>query len=117
MIKADKDIHFDDIEAIFFLSATSAPPTAQASLIPLDGDFLMVSTAPTFCQKPMDPRKTWDDYLKVANAVNGMDMAGDTRNPATVPASPKARSQAVYWWLCQLPPPTCKPRATSRFIL
>lgn len=47
-------------------------------LITVDGDFQMMYYRRDILEKiGMEPPRTWDEYMKVAEAMNGMDMNGD----------------------------------------
>src|SRR5258708_9747523 len=112
MIKADKDIQWDDVEPFF--RNYSATYSGKTYLIPLDGDFLMVYYRTDVLEKAgLKPPKTWDEYLTVAKAVNGTDMAGDGK-PSYGSCISKARNQQSYWWLWSVAAPYLQTNGTSQ---
>ena len=111
-IKADKDIQWDDIEPFF--RNFSANYGGHTYMIPLDGDFLMVYYRTDVLKKAgLQPPKTWADYLAIAKAVNGTDMAGDGK-PSYGSCISKARSQQSYWWLWAIAAPYLQTQGTGQ---
>jgi multiple sugar transport system substrate-binding protein len=96
-IAADPNIAWDDI-APFFRDFSS---TYQGSTytIPLDGDFHMAYyRTDVLAELGLDAPKTWDDYLAVAEAANGMDMNGDGEGDYGSCIA-KTRAGQSYWFI------------------
>ncbi|MEP7288978.1 MAG: extracellular solute-binding protein [Chloroflexota bacterium] len=111
-IKADKDIQWDDIQPFF--RNFSASYGGHTYMVPLDGDFLMVYYRIDVLKKNnLEPPKTWADYLAVAKAVNGQDMAGDGK-PSYGSCISKKRSGQSYWWLWAIAAPYLQTKGTSQ---
>src|SRR5258708_4005937 len=111
-IKADKDIQWDDVEP--FQRNVSTAYGGKTYVVPLDGDCLMVYYRTDVLEKnKLQPPKTWDDYLAVAKAVNGQDMAGDGK-PSYGSCISKARNQQSYWWLWSIAAPYLQTQGTSQ---
>jgi multiple sugar transport system substrate-binding protein len=84
--------------------------------IPLDGDFHMVYYRTDVLEKlGMEPPKTWDDYLAIAKAANGMDMNGDGEGDYGSCIA-KARAQQSYWWILSIAAPYLQAQGTSQGI-
>lgn len=96
-VDADEDLRWDDV-AGFFREFSS---TYEGSIytIPLDGDFQMVYYRLDVLEElGLDPPKTWDDYLAIAEAANGMDMNGDG-DADYGSCIGKARGEQAYWFI------------------
>ena len=96
----DEQIQWDDI-APFFRDFSS---TYGGSIytIPLDGDFQMVYTRTDVLNElGMDPPETWDDYLAIAEAANGMDMNGDGEGDYGSCIAKKRNAQS-YWMISSI---------------
>ena len=75
-IAKDDKINFDDIAPYF--REFNQKIGGSTYLITVDGDFQMLYYRRDILEKiGMDPPATWDDYMKVAEAMHGMDMNGD----------------------------------------
>ncbi len=112
MVKADKDIKWDDIEPFF--RNYSATYAGHTYMVPLDGDFLMVYYRIDVLKKAgLKPPTTWAEYLADAKAVNGTDMAGDGK-PSYGSCISKARSQQSYWWLWGIAAPYLQTQGTAQ---
>lgn len=96
-VNKDKDIQWDDIAPFFrnFIASYNG----GIYTIPLDGDFNMIYyRTDVFKDAGLTPPKTWEDYLKVAEALNGKDLNGDgTADYGS--CIPKKRGGQGYWWV------------------
>ncbi len=75
-IAADEDLEWEDVAPFFRdFSATYA---GRIYTIPLDGDFHMVYYRTDLLEaEGLEPPKTWDDYLAIAEFFHGKDLNGD----------------------------------------
>jgi multiple sugar transport system substrate-binding protein len=75
-IEADEALEWEDVAPFFRdFSATYA---GRIYTIPLDGDFHMVYYRTDLLEaEGMEPPKTWDDYLEIAEFFHGKDLNGD----------------------------------------
>jgi multiple sugar transport system substrate-binding protein len=64
-------------------------------------------------QLGMEPPKTWDDYLAVAAAANGMDMNGDGEADFGSCIA-KKRGEQGYWWITSIAAPFIQTQGTSQ---
>jgi multiple sugar transport system substrate-binding protein len=113
-IAADPDIQWEDVGAFF--RDFSATYNGRIYTIPLDGDFHMVYyRVDVLEQLGMEPPRTWDDYLAIAEAANGMDMNGDGEGDYGSCIS-KARSQQSYWWITSIAAPFIQTQGTSEGV-
>ena len=111
-VQNDAAIQWDDI-APFFRNF-SATYEGKIFLIPLDGDFHMVYyRTDVLAEAGLEPPKTWDDYLAVAAATNGMDMNGDGEGDYGSCIS-KARSQQSWQWFPSFASPFIQSLGTSQ---
>ena len=75
-VNNDADLEWDDVGQFF--REFSATFEGSIYAIPLDGDFHMVYYRTDVLEElGMDPPQTWDDYLAIAEAANGVDMNDD----------------------------------------
>ena len=96
-VQNDAAIQWDDI-APFFRNF-SAMYNGKIFLIPLDGDFHMVYyRTDVLADAGLEPPKTWDDYLAVAEALNGKDMNGDGEGDYGSCISKRRSAQAWQWF-------------------
>lgn len=96
-VNNDEALEWGDV-APFFRDFSS---TFEGSVytIPLDGDFHIVYYRTDVLEElGMEPPRTWDDYLMIAEAAHDMDMNGDGRGDYGSCIS-KARNQQSYWWI------------------
>ncbi len=110
-IAADNALEWNDV-APFFRDFSS---TFEGSVysIPLDGDFHMVYYRSDVLEEAgLEPPRTWDDYLAVAEAVHGTDMNGDGEADYGSCIS-KARGQQSYWWITSIAAPYVQSQGTS----
>lgn len=96
-VDADEDIQWDDISPFF--RDFSSTFQGEIYTIPLDGDFHMVYYRTDVLEElGMEPPRTWDDYLAIAEAANGMDM-NDDGDGDYGSCIAKARANQGYWFL------------------
>jgi multiple sugar transport system substrate-binding protein len=113
-VDADEAIEWDDVGQFF--RNFSAMYDNKIYAIPLDGDFHMVYyRTDVLDQLGMEPPKTWDDYLAIAKAANGMDMNGDGEGDYGSCIA-KARAQQSYWWILSIAAPFLQAQGTSQGI-
>lgn len=99
-VAADEAIEWDDI-APFFRNF-SATFNGRIYTIPLDGDFHMIYYRTDVLEElGMEPPTTWDEYLAVAAAANGMDM-NDDGSPDYGSCISKKRNAQAYWWITSI---------------
>ena len=111
-VQADKAIQWDDISQFF--RNFSAIYDGKIYTVPLDGDFHMVYYRTDVLQKlNMDPPKTWDDYVAIAKAANGMDMNGDGVGDFGSCIS-MAKAQQAYWWIISIAAPFIQSQGTAQ---
>lgn len=111
-IAADAAIQWDDIGAFF--RDFSATFEGKTYTIPVDGDFHMVYyRTDVLAELGMEPPKTWDDYLAIAAAANGMDMNGDGEGDFGSCIA-KLRNQQGYWWITSIAAPFIQTQGTSQ---
>ncbi len=111
-VENDPDIAWDDIASFF--REFSATYQGNIYTIPLDGDFHMVYYRIDVLEElGMDPPRTWDEYLVVAEAAHGMDMNGDGDGDYGSCIS-KARSAQSYWWITSIAAPFIQSKGTSQ---
>jgi len=111
-VEKDDAIQWDDVGQFF--RTFSATYGGSIYTIPLDGDFHMVYyRTDVLADLGMEPPKTWDDYLKIAEAANGKDMNGDGEGDYGSCIS-KQRSQQSYWWITSIAAPFIQTQGTSQ---
>lgn len=113
-IAADTALEWDDVGAFF--RDFSSTYEGQIYTIPLDGDFQMVYYRTDVLDDiGMDPPKTWDDYLAIAEAANGMDMNGDGEADYGSCIG-KARNNQGYWFITSIAAPMIQTQGTSQGV-
>lgn len=111
-VEADEAIEWDDVGQFF--REFSATYGGSIYTIPLDGDFHMVYYRTDVLEElGMEPPKTWDDYLAVAEAANGKDMNGDGEADYGSCISKKRGAQS-YWWITSIAAPFIQAQGTSQ---
>lgn len=96
-VRADDALEWEDV-APFFRDFSSTYE-GEIYTIPLDGDFQMAYYRTDVLEElGMEPPETWDDYLAIAEAANGMDMNGDGEGDYGSCISKKRAAQA-YWMI------------------
>lgn len=113
-VEADEAIEWNDVGQFF--REFSAMYDNKIYAIPLDGDFHMVYYRTDVLEElGMEPPKTWDDYLAIAAAANGMDMNRDGEGDYGSCIA-KARAQQSYWWIMSIAAPYLQSQGTSQGI-
>lgn len=108
----DPAIQWDDVGQFF--RQFSATYDGEIYTIPLDGDFHMVYYRIDVLQQlGMEPPKTWDDYLAIAKAANGMDMNGDGEGDFGSCIA-KKRGEQGYWWITSIAAGFIQTQGTSQ---
>jgi multiple sugar transport system substrate-binding protein len=111
-VNNDADLEWDDVGQFF--REFSATFEGNVYTIPLDGDFHMVYYRTDVLEElGMDPPQTWDDYLAIAEAANGMDMNDDGSGDFGSCIS-KLRSAQSYWWITSIAAPFIQTQGTSQ---
>jgi len=111
-VNADEALNWQDVGAFF--RDFSATYNGRVYTIPLDGDFHMVYyRTDVLEQLGVEPPKTWDEYLSIAAAANGMDMNGDGEADYGSCIS-KARAQQSYWWITSIAGGALQTQGTSQ---
>jgi len=96
-VSADRNIQWADI-APFFRNF-SASFGGRVYTIPLDGDFQMVYYRSDQLRRfGLQPPQTWDDYLRVAQALHRKDLNGDGRADFGSCIAKKRGAQS-YWMI------------------
>ena len=99
-VNADEALQWDDVGPFF--RDFSSTYKGDIYTIPLDGDFQMVYYRTDVLEElGMEPPVTWDDYLAIAEAANGMDMNGDGEGDYGSCISKKRAAQA-YWMITSI---------------
>jgi multiple sugar transport system substrate-binding protein len=113
-IANDPDLQWEDVGQFF--REFSSTFEGQVYTIPLDGDFHMVYyRTDVLEQNGLEPPRTWDDYLAIAEATHGQDMNGDGEADFGSCIS-KARSQQSYWWIHSIAAPFLQTLGTSQGV-
>jgi multiple sugar transport system substrate-binding protein len=111
-VAASEELKWDDIGAFF--RDFSASYKGDVYTIPLDGDFQMVYYRTDVLEElGMEPPKTWDDYLAIAEAANGKDMNGDGEGDYGSCISKKRAAQA-YWMISSVASAFLQSQGTSQ---
>ncbi|WP_295406310.1 extracellular solute-binding protein [Meiothermus sp.] len=94
-VRADTAIQWNDIAPFF--REFSAMYGGKILTIPLDGDFQVVYyRTDVLRQLGLQPPRTWDEYLNIAQRAHGRDMNGDGR-PDFGSCIAKKRNAQSYW--------------------
>lgn len=113
-VEADDAIEWDDV-GVFFRDFSSTYG-GDIYTIPLDGDFLMVYyRTDVLAEIGMDPPATWDDYLAIAAAADGLDMNGNG-DPDYGSCIGKARNNQAYWFATSIAAPMLQYEGTSQGV-
>jgi len=111
-VKADSKLRWNDISPFF--RDFSASFAGRTYTIPLDGDFQMVYYRSDQLQRAgLRPPETWDDYLKVAQALHRKDLNGDGR-PDFGSCIAKKRNAQSYWMVWSVAADFLQSRGTSQ---
>ncbi|MFV2065057.1 MAG: ABC transporter substrate-binding protein, partial [Chloroflexota bacterium] len=96
-VNADEGLEWQDVGAFF--RDFSATYEGNIYTIPLDGDFHMAYyRTDVLADAGLEPPKTWEEYLAIAEAVNGQDMNGDGEGDYGSCIS-KVRNGQAYWFI------------------
>jgi multiple sugar transport system substrate-binding protein len=110
-VKADKKIEWSDI-APFFRDFSSTYG-GKLYLIPLDGDFHMLYYRSDVLEKAgLKPPTTWDEYLAVAEKLNGQDFNGDGQKGYGSCIAKKRNAQS-YWFVTDVVSSMTQAKGTS----
>jgi multiple sugar transport system substrate-binding protein len=96
-VSADEALEWDDVAPFF--RDFSATYNGQIYTIPLDGDFQMVYYRSDLLDEAgLEPPKTWDDYLAIAETFHGQDLNGDDKADYGSCIAKKRNAQS-YWMI------------------
>jgi multiple sugar transport system substrate-binding protein len=96
-VNADEAVQWDDVSPFF--RDFSATYNGQIYTIPLDGDFQMVYYRSDLLEEAgLEPPKTWDDYLAIAETFHGQDLNGDDKADYGSCIAKKRNAQS-YWMI------------------
>lgn len=113
-VNADEDIQWEDVAPFF--RDFSATYEGNIYTIPLDGDFHMVYYRTDLLeQEGLEPPKTWDEYLSIAETFNGQDL-NDDGEPDYGSCISKAPQQQSYWWIISIAAPFIQSQGTSQGV-
>ena len=94
-VAVDDDLQVDDVAGFF--REFSQQFSGRTYMLTLDGDFQMAYyRTDVLAELGMEPPETWDDYLAIAEAADGMDMNGDGQ-PDYGSCISKKRNAQAYW--------------------
>jgi multiple sugar transport system substrate-binding protein len=110
-VEADEALDWNDV-APFFRDFNSYEGRVYS--IPLDGDFHMVYYRTDLLeQEGLEPPRTWDDYLNIAQTLHGQDFDGDGEADYGSCIA-KARAQQSYWWIFSIAAPFIQSQGTTQ---
>ncbi|MDJ1174533.1 ABC transporter substrate-binding protein [Roseofilum capinflatum] len=113
-IANDPALEWNDIAPFFREFSTTYD--RKIYTIPLDGDFQMVYYRSDLLeQEGLNPPKTWDDYLKIAQAFHGKDLNGDGEPDYGSCMSKKPNAQS-YWMFGSILSPFIQSQGTRQGI-
>jgi multiple sugar transport system substrate-binding protein len=111
-VEADEALEWNDVGQFF--REFSSTYEGNIYTIPLDGDFHMVYYRTDVLEElGMEPPTTWDEYLAIAEAANGMDMNGDGEGDFGSCIA-KKRAEQGYWWITSIAAPFIQTGGTSQ---
>jgi multiple sugar transport system substrate-binding protein len=111
-VAANDVLAWDDVGQFF--RTFSSTYEGRTYTIPLDGDFHMVYYRIDVLEEiGMDAPATWDDYLAIAEAADGMDMNGDGEGDFGSCIA-KKRGEQGYWWIYTIAAPFIQTQGTSQ---
>ncbi|MDX1995495.1 MAG: extracellular solute-binding protein [bacterium] len=111
-VEADADLQWEDVGQFF--REFSSTYEGSVYTIPLDGDFHMVYYRIDVLEElGLEPPTTWDEYLAIAEAANGMDMNGDGEGDFGSCIA-KKRAEQGYWWITSIAAPFIQTQGTSQ---
>ena len=110
-VNADEALDWQDV-APFFRDFNSYDGKVYS--IPLDGDFHMVYYRTDLLEEAgLEPPRTWDDYLNIAQTLHGQDFDGDGQGDYGSCIA-KARAQQSYWWIISIAAPFIQSQGTTQ---
>ena len=96
-VNADEGLQWQDVGPFF--RDFSATFQGNVYTIPLDGDFHMAYyRTDVLADAGLEPPRTWEEYISVAEAVHGQDMNGDGEADYGSCIS-KVRNGQAYWFI------------------
>jgi len=111
-IAGDEALEWDDVGPFF--RDFSSTYKGDIYTIPLDGDFQMVYYRTDVLEElGMEPPTTWDDYLAIAEAAQGMDMNGDGEGDYGSCIG-KKRNEQGYWFIMSIAGGMLQTQGTSQ---
>ena len=111
-IAADPSIQWDDVAPFF--RDFSATYNGKTYTIPLDGDFHMAYYRTDLLEEAgMEPPKTWDDYLAIAETFNGKDLNGDGKADYGSCIAKKRNAQS-YWFITSIAGTSSRRKGTGQ---
>lgn len=113
-VQNDTALEWEDV-APFFRNFSSTYE-GRIYTIPLDGDFQMVYYRTDVLEAAgLEPPKTWDDYLAIAEAVHGQDMNEDG-TPDYGSCISKKRNAQAYWFIYSIAGAYLQTQGTSQGV-
>jgi len=113
-IANDPDLEWNDIAPFF--REFSATYDGNIYTIPLDGDFQMVYYRSDLLEQAgLNPPKTWDEYLEIAQTFDGQDLNGDGEPDYGSCMSKKPNAQS-YWMFGSMLSPLVQNQGTRQGI-
>lgn len=113
-VAADEGLQWQDVGPFF--RDFSATYQGRTYTIPLDGDFhVMYYRKDVLDAAGLEPPRTLDEYLAVAEAVHGQDMNGDGEGDYGSCIS-KVRNGQAYWFTHTLAAPYLQTQGTSQGV-
>ncbi|MDX2160346.1 MAG: extracellular solute-binding protein [bacterium] len=111
-VEADEALAWEDVGQFF--REFSSTYEGSVYTIPLDGDFHMVYyRIDVLEQLGLEPPRTWDEYLAIAEAANGQDMNGDGVGDYGSCIA-KKRAEQGYWFISSIASGFIQTQGTSQ---
>lgn len=111
-VAASEELAWDDISPFF--RDFSSTFNGRTYTIPFDGDFQMVYYRTDVLEAAgLQPPRTWDEYVAVAEAINGVDMNGDGEGDYGSCIG-KARAEQAYWFITSIAAGALQTQGTSQ---
>ena len=108
----DPNLQWDDIAPFF--RDFSATYGGSIYTIPLDGDFHMAYySTDLLAEAGLEPPKTWDDYMTIAETFHGQDLNGDG-DPDYGSCISKKRAAQAYWFISDFASSMIQSQGTSQ---
>jgi multiple sugar transport system substrate-binding protein len=113
-IEADEDIRWEDVAPFF--RDFSASYQGRIYTIPLDGDFHMgYYRTDLLGEAGLEPPKTWDEYIEIAQTFQGQDLNGDG-DPDYGSCISKKRGAQAYWFIHSIASACLQSQGTSQGV-